>query len=97
MKVNILRILSVRLGVEVLKKNPTCINLNTIKFLPAATVSFSKWNQYVTVGCIIDRNPIPISFEIFYSIQGIERTCFLLGTINTYMPIKGVEWYLIYK
>lgn len=36
------QVLSVRLGVEVLKKSSTFINLNITKVLPAATVTFSK-------------------------------------------------------
>lgn len=73
MKANILRVLSIRLAVEMLKKSSTCVNLNIIKILPAATVGFSKWNLYVTVDCIVDRNTVLIYFEVFYSIQGIER------------------------
>lgn len=51
------QVLSVRLGVEVLKKSSTFINLNITKVLPAATVTFSKWNLDVTVDCVVDRTP----------------------------------------
>lgn len=51
------QVLSIRLGVEVLKKSSTFINLNITKVLPAATVTFSKWNLDVTVDCVVDRTP----------------------------------------